>query len=76
MDPESNDHDMSPTSQDPAAGEGILEAIPELYGLADGDENRTLRWTLGVALLFHLVLLIVHIPNLFRPGQSRLSLLK
>lgn len=46
------------------AGEGILDAIPELYGLADRDENRTLRWTLAVAVMFHLVLLIVHLPEL------------
>ena len=59
------DHESKPIREAQAAGEGILDAIPELYGLADQDEGKTLRWTLAVALLFHLVLLIVHIPDLF-----------
>lgn len=58
-------HDSNPTPEDPAAGEGILDAIPELYGLAERDDSKTLKRALVVALLFHLVLLIVHVPDLF-----------
>lgn len=58
-------HDSNPTPEASAAGAGVLDLVPELYGLADRDDGKTLRWALAVAFLFHIVLLIVQFPDLF-----------
>lgn len=47
----------------PASDTGIVEALPNLYGLDDGNEKRTLRWTLVVAGIVHALLLIVTFPT-------------
>ncbi len=53
-----------PTS-DPLQG-GLVDAVPELFGLEDRDD-RTLRWALTAAVVFHLVLLLAVFPDLRKP---------
>lgn len=47
--------------------EGLVEALPELYGLADSGERSVLRRTLIVAAVFHLLVLLYHFPDLTEP---------
>lgn len=42
----------------------IVDTVPELFGLDDRDDNKTLRWTLTLAAVLHLVLLAYHFPDI------------
>lgn len=56
-----NEHEKPAAT--PASDMGIVDALPELYGLDDGKEKRTLRWTLGVAFVVHVLLLVLNFPT-------------
>lgn len=50
-------------------GIDIVDALPELYGLREGSDKSTLRWSLAIAAVFHLVLLAIHFPALTGPRE-------
>lgn len=59
--------DTTRPAEEPASDIALVDALPELYGLDDGNEKRTLRWTLAVALAVHVLLLIVNFPSFGAP---------
>jgi protein TonB len=50
----------------PSAG-SELDPRLQVYALEYEEDKRTMRWALGAALLFHVILLFIHLPQLAKP---------
>ena len=67
-----NEHERKPAEKpagdiESASSASLIDALPELYGLDDKAEKRTLRWTMGVAVMVHILLLVLNMPSFAGP---------
>lgn len=40
------------------------------FAIEDDEDNRALRWCLGIAVVFHLVLFVIHLPKIYAASDS------